>query len=386
MRFAYCASPNLYFYVALNSCYATCPARTSSSSFYSECYACPTYDCYYCASSGLCTQCSATDNRYLSNTSRCLPNSGYYDDGSNSLAPACNANCLTCTTSATYCTTCAAGKYLTGTNTCAACITNCAACTAATSCTTCNTGYTYTAANNSCWLNCSTISHCSTCTYTTSLACSTCANGYYLSTNTCPACITNCLSCSSGSSCTTCTSGYTYTAANNSCWLDCSPISHCFTCSYTTSLACIACASTYYLSSPTVCTACISNCLSCSSPSNCITCSTGYAYNSSSLSCLVDCSPIYSCTSCTYSSSLTCTACATNYNLTGNLCVSTLPCTFTYCSSCTQNTCIHCHNGYSLQNNGNCAAVCGDGALVSGEQCDDGNTNNNDGCSSQCTV
>lgn len=45
MRFVYCPTPTNYYYVSQNTCYMTCPTRTYNSSFYFECYACPTYDC-----------------------------------------------------------------------------------------------------------------------------------------------------------------------------------------------------------------------------------------------------------------------------------------------------------------------------------------------------
>src|SRR5262249_40118187 len=37
-------------------------------------------------------------------------------------------------------------------------------------------------------------------------------------------------------------------------------------------------------------------------------------------------------------------------------------------------------------NNGSCQAECGDSVLQLGENCDDGNTNANDGCSATCAV
>jgi len=51
------------------------------------------------------------------------------------------------------------------------------------------------------------------------------------------------------------------------------------------------------------------------------------------------------------------------------------PCTTDTCDPDTG--CVH---------SGNCPAVCGNGVLEAGEQCDDGNTTNGDGCSSTCTT
>jgi proprotein convertase subtilisin/kexin type 5 len=41
-----------------------------------------------------------------------------------------------------------------------------------------------------------------------------------------------------------------------------------------------------------------------------------------------------------------------------------------------------CINGYELEN-GVCIDNCGDGLIIN-DECDDGNTANNDGCSSKC--
>ena len=36
--------------------------------------------------------------------------------------------------------------------------------------------------------------------------------------------------------------------------------------------------------------------------------------------------------------------------------------------------------------NGVCSTLCGDGIIIGNEKCDDGNTNDHDGCSSACTI
>lgn len=47
-------------------------------------------------------------------------------------------------------------------------------------------------------------------------------------------------------------------------------------------------------------------------------------------------------------------------------------------------TCV-CTEGYALQSDHTCQTVCGDGIFMAvNEECDDGNNNNNDGCSSIC--
>jgi Notch-like protein len=48
--------------------------------------------------------------------------------------------------------------------------------------------------------------------------------------------------------------------------------------------------------------------------------------------------------------------------------------------------CIQCSIGYAVIKN-QCQTVCGDSIIMSpNEECDDGNTVNNDGCSSTCKV
>ena len=61
----------------------------------------------------------------------------------------------------------------------------------------------------------------------------------------------------------------------------------------------------------------------------------------------------------------------------------------TYVKGCTT-TCLVENGFYCGQPSGNsqpsvCAAVCGDKILAGTEQCDDGNTQSGDGCSSTCT-
>ncbi|CAK72888.1 unnamed protein product, partial (macronuclear) [Paramecium tetraurelia] len=56
------------------------------------------------------------------------------------------------------------------------------------------------------------------------------------------------------------------------------------------------------------------------------------------------------------------------------------------CLNCFQGICLLCEKGY-LENESQCHTVCGDSFLVQQlEQCDDGNKQNNDGCSDTCQV
>jgi hypothetical protein len=55
-----------------------------------------------------CLTCNSSDNRQLnSSTLLCDPIDGFYDDGTNnSMVFPCDSACLTCSESATYCTSC----------------------------------------------------------------------------------------------------------------------------------------------------------------------------------------------------------------------------------------------------------------------------------------
>ena len=52
------------------------------------------------------------------------------------------------------------------------------------------------------------------------------------------------------------------------------------------------------------------------------------------------------------------------------------------CRQClSQELCLNCNQGYFLKDL-KCLSICGDGFRVSGEECDDGNKDQGDGCSS----
>jgi len=84
-----------------------------------------------------------------------------------------------------------------------------------------------------------------------------------------------------------------------------------------------------------------------------------------------------------------CLSCFTNYtySIANNTC--TIDCSLVnYCASCNFTStinCLTCLNGFYLSSN-TCSSLCGDGILVSTEQCDDHNTANGDGCSANCTI
>lgn len=91
----------------------------------------------------------------------------------------------------------------------------------------------------------------------------------------------------------------------------------------------------------------------------------------------------------TCSNSVSCTLCYPNYALDGsNICVGAFNCSaIQNCLLCTMASgCSNCSLGFNLTNSTACNSVCGDGVKAASEACDDGNTQNGDGCSSNCTI
>lgn len=114
---------------------------------------------------------------------RCIAMPGYYNNGSVTVAVACNASkCLTCT-APSVCHSCYPGKYLSGTN-CMGCLANCLNCTSLSSCVMCFPYYSYV--SSSCVINCSSIINCASCSVINeSLICSACSGGFPLDNNSC---------------------------------------------------------------------------------------------------------------------------------------------------------------------------------------------------------
>lgn len=69
-----------------------------------------------------------------------------------------------------------------------------------------------------------------------------------------------------------------------------------------------------------------------------------------------------------------------------NICIKVdVNCAVANCLSCSNpSTCTKCQDGYQPVD-GICKTKCGDGIVAGNEVCDDGNANNNDGCSLTCT-
>jgi cysteine-rich repeat protein len=105
-------------------------------------------------------------------------------------------------------------------------------------------------------------------------------------------------------------------------------------------------------SNQSVCSPCIAFCVLCSDNASCTQCKPNYVYLAANNTCFVDCSNISLCSSCSFASSLICQQCILGYKVSANICISD----------------------------------CGDGIVVTEEECDDGNNANNDGCSSSCLL
>lgn len=113
---------------------------------------------------------------------------------------------------------------------------------------------------------------------------------------------------------------------------------------------CLSCNIKFYLSPSNACLSCIANCDNCTTATDCQQCIAFYTFQNGS--CVPDCSNITNCTSCSVTTGVVCNSCVNGYNVTSNT----------------------------------CAELCGNGVRTQGEECDDGNVNNLDGCSSACMI
>ena len=296
--------------------------------------------CLICSSAGVCGTCD-TANNFVLNGSTCVCVNGTYLDGSTCVScPLTISNCLSCTSSTT-CTSCAVGYLIDSSNLCSPCslsMPGCLICPSPGVCTSCDTSSYFTSSG---------------------FGVCNCFTGYYLSGSTCALCstsITNCVSCSSPTNCSLCSTGYGLTLGNTSCipcslgCLSCQSMSLCYTCDLANNFVLAGtvcqCSTSSYPTSVGSCALCHYSCSSCTGPlpTDCTACdiSTGRIFTSGS--CL----------------------CPTNISDTG----------VAICG---------CQIGYTQDSSGNCQEICGDGVLYS-LACDDGNTNDGDGCSSVCTV
>jgi hypothetical protein len=351
-----------YNYVSgSNTCIACSPTQYFTGS---ACAAC-TSPCNACTSPVICTTCIAAHN--LTNVNTCIScaSNQYFNGVAACLA--CNANCLTCITSAANCLTCNSGLNLTNLNTCISCSSNqyfnglaaCLACdancltciTSATNCLTCHPGFNKTPSNT----------------------CIQCASNQFFNGTICVNCPATCLTCTSATVCVTCIANHNLTPTftcitcasneffNGTLCAGCN--SPCATC-VTAATQCLSCIATYNWASATndchqctsnqyftgsVCAACNATCLTCSggTASSCLTCSPSRNFYSNQC---------FLCTSAQYWSGTGCPACHTS-------CLTCSGGTSTTCQSCatpkhltTSNTCITCAAGNYFNGTNACVA------------------------------
>ena len=247
---------------------------------------------------------------------------------------------------------------------CAPCASNCQ-CTQENTCTSCLAGYTYNALFTSCLqcpialdavnIGCKECCYqvqgpgfvCSSCASgnyifqqggqclkvdgCTSLSsqgvCLACATGFYLSQGLCAICDSSCATCQDSSVCLTCASGYfNGTDVNHALCQACS--TGCSTC--TDASTCSACTAGYRLTTPT-CTACPSNCESCSSGA-CLTCTSPAVLVGTSC---------YACTETSQQGSVGCTACTTT-----GVRIECSACSDGYYLDSATKTCLTCHSKF----------------------------------------
>lgn len=152
-------------------------------------------------------------------------------------------------------------------NQCASCIVPCLTCSNSTFCTSCISGYIFSQSMGSCL--------------------SYCPSGQYISSSFCFSCQANCLSCTSSSNCQRCLSSFYLYAASNTCVSNCSMVN----------------ISYYGDSINSICTLCISPCLTCTSIVDCTSCITGVLYETR---CISNCPVGY------YSLGAACLPCSSN--------------------------------------------------------------------------
>lgn len=188
---------------SINSCFP-CPNECSSCSSQSQCLGCE-IQFFYTNASGGCIACPENCLFCTSNTI-CLTCMNPYVLANQTCSLCVIQYAASCSTTVSA-SSCQLGYYLSD-NYCYSCLLNCRTCSSAYDCSGCATGY---------YLNTSIITcnpcpqGCTTCNQYTPTQCTSCSNGYMLSSNTCysvSCSILNCLYCSNSSFCSFCESTY----------------------------------------------------------------------------------------------------------------------------------------------------------------------------------
>ncbi|CAG9330189.1 unnamed protein product [Blepharisma stoltei] len=327
-----CVCNQGYYYSSNTVCSSLCPSNCATCNAEYNCTTC--IDAVHMSAAPTC---ACPSNSVLTNNI-CTCNAGFfYSSGTATTCTACSTNCATCSNTAGNCLTCTDTTHMTAAPACA-CPAN--SVNASGHCA-CNDGY-YFSANGQCSAcapQCSTCyvsdSTCISCVDSVHMRnppkCScpkfsnvvagtcTCNTGYYFSSNSeCSACAPQCASCSSTQiNCGSCADTTHMTAA---------PACACPTNGSLAGTLCV-CNTGYYFSSNTICSACQSNCATCSS---------------NSYACLVCTDPIH------MSAAPNC-ACPNNSALIGTTCVCNTGYFYssnTVCSAC-QNNCQSCSGSSS---------------------------------------
>ncbi len=247
----------------------------------------------------------------------------------------CDGSCKTCENASVFCTSCFDGDYL-NVNSCVPCMNNCTICINGSFCSNCSNGLVHDGMGG-------------------------CVGGYDCSS------ISNCVICDSINGCSQCSLGYSLANAStcsgvcgDGIWI---PSEECDDNNTANgdgcSSSCTIEAAFFCLNSNLT----ISNCGSCSS--NCLNCTTG----------------------------VNCSLCGNSFSLFSNFtgdfcqadCSNVSECYICHITNSSQTICDTCNLGYGLSNN-LCNPICGDGFLMLGEECDDGNNANGDGCDFNCSI
>ena len=278
------------------------------------CTACTVAHCLECTTPGFCTHCETGYYSKIDGTCNPCSNNTIYCQDLTGLSLACDAGYFF--QGSANCTKCAPGEYQNGNGQCTACDASCLACSYTGSyCSDCYPGdgrpYQYYSSrrcnlyriiSHQGYYNVpSTVMRCSrpclTCLDATS--CLECHEGYYLNGTSCLPCDSICHSCNTSSSnCTRCHMGYQLSASTSTCTQICEKYEY----FNTTTSQCLLC--------PRPCSTCDLN-----DPSVCLQCQNDHYLDAGI------CKPCHeSCAKCTGPAENECTYCLENYKLSGSTC------------------------------------------------------------------